>query len=260
MQIMEENKHYNAAVAYCEMLGWKIFPLVPGGKNPITKHGFHDATDNVNQIKEWWDLYPNAGIGTPTGEINNFLVIDIDPRNGGDVSFQRLQEKYQPFPHTVESITGGGGNHFFFKWDDRINKSKLENYPGVDIQGNGAYVVLPPSIHPDTKKSYEWELSSKPVMNEMASVPKYFVDLMHEKDKEKKAKPVGDYLEILSGVGDGNRNDSLLSIIGYLLSKKIDYRIAYELVCLWNERNDPPLEDNVVITAFNNILRKEAEK
>ena len=52
----------------------------------------------------------------------------------------------------------------------------------------------------------------------------------------------------------------MMSLIGYLLAKKIDYRIAYELVMLWNQRNDPPLEDDTVTTAFNNMLRKEAAK
>ena len=255
-----KESNLNAALAYNQMLGWKIFPIHYKSKAPLTKHGFKDATDDVGQIQAWWELYPDAGIGLPTGSVNDIVVVDIDPRNGGHISFERLTDEYGSLPDTVHCMTGSGGDHYYFKYDDRINVSKLNGYDGIDIQGNGKYVILPPSTHPNGKQ-YEWEASSKPVITPIADLPKYMFDLLHRKSFTMKySKPSEDYLHILKGVSDGGRNDSMMSLIGYLLAKKIDYRIAYELITLWNERNDPPLRKEIVTRAFNNMLQKEAAK
>src|SRR5690625_285247 len=254
------DSNLNAAIAYSQMLGWNIFPLHYKSKTPITQNGFHAATNDEKQIKTWWELYPDAGIGLPTGEINNISVLDVDPRNGGDISIDRLLDEYGELPHTVECLTGGGGNHIYFNYDKRISKSKLDNYPGLDIQQNGKYVVIPQSTHPNGKK-YLWEESSKPVITPIADMPEWLVDMLKVESYSKVSKrPTEDYLHILKGVPNGNRNDSMMSLIGYLLAKRIDYKIAYELILLWNERNDPPIEADKVTRAFNNMLRKEAAK
>ncbi|MGZ9871792.1 bifunctional DNA primase/polymerase [Priestia endophytica] len=255
-----QNNNLKAAIAYSQMLNWKLFPIHHKSKIPITKRGFYAATNDVEQITKWYTDNPKAGIGLPTGEVNNLIVLDIDPRNGGDVSLESLISEYGKLPGTVHCFTGGGGEHYYFNNDKRITKSKLDDYPGIDIQGNGKYVVLPPSTHPSGKK-YEWEMSSKPVITPIADIPNFFLDLLQKKSQSITNKMTGrSYLNILKGVTNGARNDSMMSLIGYLLAKKIDYRIAYELVMLWNSRNEPPLEAATVTTAFNNMLRKEAAK
>ncbi|WP_453992376.1 bifunctional DNA primase/polymerase [Bacillus nitroreducens] len=258
--IGSQNPTLQAAIAYSELLGWKVFPIFHKSKVPLTQHGFYDATSDVNQIIKWYTDNPGAGIGLPTGKLNDLVVMDIDPRNGGDISVETLIGKYGGLPNTVKCLTPGGGEHYYFNYERSITKSKLAGYSGIDIQGNGRYVVLPPSIHPNGKK-YEWAASSKPVNNPIANVPDFLLKLLQESNQlEVKENQTKDYLNILKGVTDGERNNSMMSLIGYLISKKIDYRIAYELTMLWNEKNNPPLKVNTVTRAFNNILQKEAAK
>src|SRR5699024_6921084 len=145
--------------------------------SPATKNGFKDATGDLTQITNWWQSNPDYGIGLPTGEVNNIAVIDIDPRNGGSVSFERLTDEYEQLPHTIECLTGGGGSHLYYRYDKRISKSKLDGYPGLDIQSNGKYIVLPPSIHPNGKE-YAFELSSYPGETEIASMPEWLITLL----------------------------------------------------------------------------------
>src|SRR5699024_442556 len=244
-----------------QMLNWSIFPIYYKAKNPITQNGFHGATNNIEQIKRWWNLYPNANIGLPTGMINDIIVIDIDPRNNGNYSFDRLIDEHKPLPHTVECLTGGNGNHYYFKYDKRINKSTIQGYDGIDIQGDGKYVVLPPSTHPNGNK-YHWEESSKPVINEIANIPSWFIKLFEVNTTTNgtfKARPATEYIRLLQGVSEGERNNALMSLIGHLIAK-LDYREAFEIVHLWNEsRVNPPLERDTVTRAFNNILRRETE-
>lgn len=260
---LKDDTNLKSAIAYSQLLNWTVFPIHYKTKRPITQHGFKDATSDIEQIKHWWTQHPKAGIGLPTGRVNNIIVIDIDPRNNGNISFDRLIDENEPLPHTVECLTGGGGNHYYFKYDERVNKSTLKGYEGIDIQGNGKYVILPPSIHPNGKQ-YHWEESSKPVSNNIADIPSWFIELTQRKEHSKgkhQARPTSDYVKILQGVPHGERNNALMSLIGHLISRNIDYKEAFELVHIWNEsRVNPPLEKDIVTRAFNNILRREAEK
>lgn len=258
---LSKNVTLNFAIAYVEYLKLKVFPIYHKTKRPITQNGFHGASNDIEQIKSWWTEHPNAGIGLPTGKINNVIVIDVDIRNQGHISLDRLLDEHEPFPHTVECLTGGGGNHYYFKYDERINKSRLKGYEGIDVQGDGKYVVLPPSIHPNGKQ-YHWEESSKPVVNEIADMPSWLVELLsrtHSNGKYK-PKPASEYIRILQGVSHGERNNALMTLIGRLIVR-LDVREAFEIVHIWNEsRVNPPLDDDVVTRAFENILRRELEK
>ena len=153
-QASVSNKVLDAAVAYARS-GLPVFPC-KRDKKPLTSNGFKDATCDVGQISMWWEDSPQASIGMPTGTTSGRVVIDIDPRHGGDKSLEDLQAKYGPLPNTLQSKTGGGGRHLFF-WcrGAEIRNSAGVLARGLDVRGEGGYVILPPSPHP-SGASYEW--------------------------------------------------------------------------------------------------------
>jgi hypothetical protein len=125
-----------AARKYAER-GWRVHPLHVGEKTPIAYRGVKDATTDIKQIEKWWETVPEANIGIATGPESGIFVLDVDPRNGG-VSL--ISEYGAP-----DVFTGGGGEHYYFKWPDGIGKLKGQLRPGVDIKGAGGYVLAPPS-------------------------------------------------------------------------------------------------------------------
>src|SRR2546428_7220372 len=108
---MNESPARSLAAFYARH-SWPIFPLKPHDKIPLGRfapHGFLDATVDPEVIDAWWSVEPEAGIGLRTGRASGTIVIDVDPRHGGDVSLAKLEEEHGPLPETVEAITGGGG-------------------------------------------------------------------------------------------------------------------------------------------------------
>src|SRR2546425_394055 len=105
------NRHLEAAKMYVSY-GWKVFPLRPREKTPLSLHGFHDATLDLAQVGRWWTEIPDAGIGIATGAGSGIIVLDIDPRNGGDESLAAVRAQYEKWEDTAETLTGGGGRHF----------------------------------------------------------------------------------------------------------------------------------------------------
>src|SRR4051794_23138325 len=80
-----------SAVAWLAMAGVPVFPCVPDGKQPLTKHGFHDATTDLAQVHRWWRRTPRANIGVPTGATAGVVVVDVDVHDGGSgfAAFER---------------------------------------------------------------------------------------------------------------------------------------------------------------------------
>ena len=136
--------------------GWAVIPCHATGskaKAPRTVRGHLDATQDHEVIRNWWTNWPDAMIG---GVVPYpLIVLDIDPRNGG--SYKRLTDALGPLPQTLTAWSGrgDGGRHLYF--ERPRGELFAGNIPkGIDLKLNG-YCILPPSIHPATGKSYEWE-------------------------------------------------------------------------------------------------------
>ena len=165
-----------SAMRYAEVFGWPVLPLWPREKNPLTPHGYKDATRDEKQIQEWWQKWPNANIGVPTGV--EFWVLDVDPRHGGDVTLEGLILKHGPLPKTRHQRTGGGGSQFMFALPDQIEIAcHTAILPGIDIKGRGGYVVVPPSIHP-CGKEYIWDCAEPPGEQLILPASAWLLDLV----------------------------------------------------------------------------------
>ena len=141
---------------------WPVFPVMPKGKAPLgalVPQGFQDATTDEAQVRAWWERQPDANIGLPTGAATGFDVLDIDAHSGGGETLEDWYTLHGRLPHTVESQTGGGGRHIFFHHYDGVKSSVKKIAPGIDVRGEGGYIVAPPSMH-ESGRRYEWELSS----------------------------------------------------------------------------------------------------
>jgi hypothetical protein len=197
-------------------------------------------------------------------------VIDIDPRHGGDESFFDLEKQYQAFPPTKEVLTGGGGQHLYFQRPPagmacKTGKSGL--FRGIDIKGDGGYVVAPPSAHV-SGRHYEWEVSS--YERELAELPEWFLELLSGlkhpfSDKNAQAgvkiadTPWGHFLKTC--FPEGQRNTSLTQIAGYFLAKRMDGYLILDICQSINQTTcKPPLPEKEVTQIVNSIALKEALK
>ena len=59
--------------------GFAVFPVNPRTKAPYVNGGFKSATTDVGQIIRWWNRWPDALVGIPTGEETGIAVLDLDP-------------------------------------------------------------------------------------------------------------------------------------------------------------------------------------
>lgn len=138
------------AVRYARR-GWAVFPLQPGGKAPMTRRGFQDATTDQARVRRWWGREPAANIGIATGERSGIAVLDVDDHD----SLEALECEHGDLD-TLWAVTGSGGMHLLFtRPPDGIRNSASRVAPGIDVRGDGGYIVAPPSVHPSGSE-YRW--------------------------------------------------------------------------------------------------------
>lgn len=140
--------------------GQPVFPCYPitfkdsdghmkSEKSPLVPGGLYSASTSTVQIRGWWDKWPEAAIGMPTGI--RFDVLDIDCKHSvgfhGYDTYQELDSALGLARRAVRTIkTPSGGMHLYFPIDpDQEVHNATFASSGVDIRGTGGYVIAPPS-------------------------------------------------------------------------------------------------------------------
>jgi Bifunctional DNA primase/polymerase, N-terminal/Primase C terminal 1 (PriCT-1) len=240
--------HRDAAIAYTTH-GWPVFPCRPKDKAPLTPHGLHSATIDNAQIMTWWQHWPDANIGIPTGSAT-FVVIDLDPRHGSAVGVELLEAESCYLPETVESITGSGGRHLLYAPPGvpiRNNTGKLG--PGIDVRGDGGYIIAPPSVHANGPR-YEWEATSGPDDIPMAQLPAWVVDRLATRPRTAERPVYG------APIPEGQRNATLARFAGVMRRAGMTVgEIEAALRVMNEDRCRPPLANAEVVSIARSISR-----
>jgi hypothetical protein len=142
----------NAALNYAAH-GFAVFPCLPRTKKPPWTGGFYKATTNPATIRRWWLANPDYNIAIRTGIASRVWVFDADG-DIGTTALAKLEAKYGPLPDTLISVTSNGC-HFWFRYTCPILCSADRIGHGLDVRGDGGYVLAPPSVHPDGP-IYRW--------------------------------------------------------------------------------------------------------
>lgn len=172
-----------AALGYAAR-GWSVIAAQPRGKRPIVRwKPFQSAAADEDRIRSWWRRTPDANVSIVTGEVSGLVVIDVDPRHGGDRSLAALEKRHGKLPATVESRTGGGGRHLYFAHPGAPLHNRAGFEPGLDVRGDGGCIVAPPSIHP-SGRPYAWAKGRGPDDLDLASLPDWLVDLVRDGSDE----------------------------------------------------------------------------
>jgi len=207
-------------------------------------NGLKDATTDEATIRKWWGMWPEANVGISCGP-SGLVVVDVDPRHGGDESVRDLIVKHgNGWTETPSSLTGGGGQHYLFRATKPV-RNAAGIFPGIDIRGQGGYIVAPPSLH-ESGKRYEWEQTAAEV--ELLEFPR---EIFPSRRRES-TSAIGAVIPM------GQRDQTLTSVAGTMRRRGLSE--AAILAALREEnaiRCDPPLPDGDLIRIARSVGRYE---
>ena len=255
--------------------GFKVFPLhTPDasgrcschkadcdsiGKHPRTMSGLTDATDDEAQIRRWWDMWPDANIGIRTGEVSGFVAVDVDPAHGGTASLKQLLEDYGSLEEKYFAKTGGGGWHILFAHPGfyvKTTNSRAQKEPtfgnGIDIKGDGGYIVASPSLHVSGNR-YAW---GENLPERIPNLPQW-LKVKLASAVSTPAGPIGDVEGAL--IPEGKRNVTMASLAGTMRRRGMGEAEIYVALAEVNHRCQPPLEDAVIRKISHSVSRYAPE-
>jgi RecA-family ATPase len=201
----ERGSKLDYALRYAE-IGWAVFPchhIKPDtkscscgrvdcqspGKHPLTRHGVKDASTDPAQVRSWWATWPDANIAVACGAVSGIIVMDVDPRNGGDLTLEDIRSE-GAVPDDCHAQTGGGGWHFVYRYPgEGIQCRKLR---GIDFQSDGKYIIVEPSTHV-SGVAYAWESESDPLASriDLPEMPGHLVE-SNQPENPRESKSRGD--------------------------------------------------------------------
>ena len=211
---------------YYHSIGFNVIPIRSKGpqkedyKMPLLLEWkpYQTKKVTVDNINNWWSRWPTANIGLICGSISNLAVLDIDVDKGGLESLEKIAPKeFRPDDLTTPTAkTGriGGGLHFYFRCNYPLGK--ITNLmPGLDFQGEGSYVVAPPSVH-FSGNYYTWVKSISEF--ERIEMPSWLLKVIEDHNKkrgngESRATISDGKLKV------GTRNTTLTSLSGELYNR-----------------------------------------
>lgn len=234
-----DGRHLAAVAVRYASHGWPVLPVhaprvggcsctrgaecTSAGKHPRTRRGVHEASCDPDQVREWWTRWPDANIGIATGPTAGLLVVDIDLPDGPR-SLAELEATHGQLPATCQQRTGSGGHQMLFAHPDRdVVGNRAALLAGIDVRGDGGYIVVPPSRHASGDR-YRWTSRTAPT-----AAPGWLLEVI-ARDRTAPSPSVerptirlestgatSRYataalereLTVLAGAGEGTRNDTL---------------------------------------------------
>lgn len=247
-----------AALGYAAR-GWAVFPVHSirrqgtvctcgnracgsPGKHPRTPNGLKDASLDPAVIRGWWQRWPDAGVAVATGR--GLAVIDVDVHKGGDDALVDARRALGELPDTVEVVTGSGGRHIYLSVPEGVSVrcSAGQLGAGLDVRGDGGYVVAPPSLHQSGRR-YAWEAGSDPDEVDVAPMPGGWMERLTARPRS----VVGVGAPAAEVFGEGQRNDQLFRLARSMRAKGLDLEELEPALQAANARRCvPPLDTQEV--------------
>jgi uncharacterized protein YdaU (DUF1376 family) len=230
--------------------GYRVFPLhissngkcscgnpaCPSpGKHPRINGWREKASSDPIIVDTFWARFPDSNIGIATGQGSDVVVLDVDGEIG-EATLKSLAEAHGGLPDTLTVLTGRGKHLYFKAPGTRLGNRVGTLGPGVDIRGDGGYVVAPPSKH-HNGSTYEWV---DPKSN-IAEMPDWITQLSNDTTQDKQEG------NLTGKIDEGNRNDSLFKLGASMRGRgHTQAEIGDALLVVNEDQCDPPLSQEEV--------------
>jgi hypothetical protein len=244
----------------------------PYGK--LAPNGIRSATIESGVVKHWFGyLAPEANLGVCTDRL---VVIDIDPRHGGDESLAALEREHE-IPPTWRALTGGGGEHVLLRCPDGVEISSFaaEHFKpplepplgrGIDIRARDGYIVAPPSRH-ISGRAYCWSVDHHPADVPLALAPGWLIARLTARttaaDGSDSAEPISsDVWSQLTRQPISEYRDMVAArIAGHFFRHSCDYQLVLGMLHAWNSAwCKPPLGYRELNRIVKRIADREAAR
>lgn len=231
--------------------GLRLLPVQARGKRPLVDEWPKRATFDVETLLTWFDQFSGCNWGLATGSESGVFVLDVDG-DDGTTAIRQLSQRYGDEWTRTLTVKTARGTHLYFEYPEgrTIRNSAAKLAPGLDVRGEGGYVIVPPSIHP-SEVQYAWAGSGEDAG--IATAPAWLLELLTDAAHPVSRAPVADCDRTIA---EGGRNAELLSLAGTMRRRAMTPQ-AIEVALLEDNaaRCRPPLQEAEVREIARSVSR-----
>ena len=237
-------------------LGMRVFPVKAKDKIPLIAEWQKKATTDREQIDKLARKYPGCNWGIATGPESGVFVVDVDGDEGTE-TIKAWEGVHDDGWTQSLVIKTGKGLHIFYQYpeDAKIRNSARQIAPGIDIRGEGGFVVAPGSVH-----------SSGNIYSIKRDLPiieaeQWLLDLILNLKPKRQPESTSTALVLASDSSEaeaskGSRNSTLTMLAGGMRRKAMAYEsIAAALLEENQKRCKPPLGEDEVLAIARSVSR-----
>lgn len=232
--------------------GLNIIPIKFREKTPLvewTKYQREKATED--EIKKWFSGDVGINIAVVCGRISeNLVVVDFDEPKAYKKLFSGIDRE-------TLVVKTSRGLHVYFKTDYPVHSFKVDipSLGRIDLKGEGGYVLAPPSIHP-SGKAYEF-ISQMPIKHWEGDFKFEFLEMVRRIFKIQVKQEKVNITKLLQGVPKGERDETAIRIATWFRKEGLNEDETFQKLKGWNQRNQPPLEDEILETKVRSAFKPE---
>lgn len=234
------------------------------GKHPIgscVPNGLKNATTDEATLTRWFTHYPQANLAVRTGI--TCTVLDVDRAAGGRETLDRLERRHGDLPEAPTVLTGGGGAHYYFAAVPGLGNSSGKIGPGLDIRGEGGYVLVPPSNHV-SGGLYRENLMAPIYGFPRPPMPEWLVALAQGSSSHRNGHPTRtwppNWAELLAGTSEGERHAGATQIAGHYLRMKLPVPEVEQILLNYARACAPPFPDSEARRIVRDLAAKDSLK
>lgn len=227
--------------------GWRLFPVEARGKKPLIRAWQKEATTDNAAVRRLSRQSPGCNWGLACGVVSDVWILDVDGDEGSTAVRELCREHGEDWLHTLTARTARG-QHLYFSYplEATIRNSAGKIAHGLDVRGDGGYVIVPPSVHP-SGATYEWIDPAAAI----EPAPEWLLHMVTGPTKQP-TLPAADS----SAIPEGQRNAELASLAGTMRKRGMtpeEIEAALKAVNL--NRCRPPLPEAEVRAIAASVSR-----
>jgi hypothetical protein len=251
-------------------LGYPVFPVCspkmgrhqhgrsacssPGKRPLVGWEPYQTRLPTINELRSWWDRWPLANIGMPTGALSGVVVLDCDSGDARQVAMAEGGLGTTPAVWTGKP----GGIHYWLRHPGETVSNFARRRPGLDFRGDGGYVLVPPSWHASGAQ-YRWVEGTAQLAP--APCPPWLLDLLHggsgssSSNEDTYGEPL-DLDAFLEGIPEGGRDDAIWRYACKLRNDDVPRRYAEQLIRQAARLCRPPFDEDVALEKVARAYRQ----
>lgn len=204
---------------------------------------YQDRLPADDEVRSWWGRMPTANVGLALGNLTRLVSIDED----GPAGCEMLAElSGGQLPPTWEFVTPGGGYRRLYRVPEGVRiRTTIHQARGVHeelrFQGHGAQTVVPPSLHTDTERRYEWVSGRSWYDRDCAPAPDWLIDQVKDNRTDRK-RDAQFKVEPGEVIQDGRRGEVLFRMASAMRGRGMEPDEILPSLQVVNQRCDPPVD------------------